>query len=115
MHDSTQESIFYLLHERDSRLMDATVIITLPLFIVMILSHSAWNTAKFIKGAQNKLKRAHNRNARDRYYKAVDHIMIHMLSAMTGKAWKLVCPYHGPFCVLSTTLELFISGYPVAV
>ena len=81
----------------------------------MILSHSAWNILKFVKGAQDKLKIAHNRNARDRYYKVVDHIIIHMLSVMTGKAWKLVCPYHGPFYVLFTTTELFSSGYSVAV
>ena len=29
--------------------------------------------------------------------------MIHMPSAMTGKAWKLARPYHGPFRVLSAT------------
>ena len=29
--------------------------------------------------------------------------MIHMPSAVTGKAWKLARPYHGPFRVLNVT------------
>ena len=63
---------------------------------------------KICQRSTGQPKRAHNRNARDRYYKVVDHTIIHMLSAMTGKAWNMVCPYHGPFYVLSTTLELYL-------
>ena len=40
--------------------------------------------------------------------------MVYMPSALTGKAWKLARPYHGPYRVVSVTVEARLIDTPDA-
>ena len=68
--------------------------------------NTAWNLAKeYIKGAQDRQKRSYDKDAKDHQFRVGDRVMIHMPSVVSGKAWKLARPYHGPYRVLSVTIE----------
>ena len=96
VHDSTQESPFYMLHGRDPRLPNAGILSQIPSPYLLDSDDykeelttsltTAWAAAKeCIKGAQDRQKRAYDKKAKDHHYKVGDRIMIHMPSAMTGK------------------------------
>ena len=42
-------------------------------------------------------------HARQHQFKTGDRVIIYMPSAVTGEAWKLATPYHGPYRVVSVT------------
>ena len=97
VHDSTKESPFYLLYGRDARIPNDQVLSQLlsPYKVdvenyreelVDCLS-TAWRLAKdSIKGAQDRQKKSYDKKAKEHKFKVGDRVMIHMPSAVTGKA-----------------------------
>ena len=65
---------------------------------------SAWLLAREkIQIAQASKKTQHDKRAKEHQFRVGDRVVIHMPSAVTGKAWKLARPFHGPYRVLSVT------------
>ena len=61
---------------------------------------NSWKLAKEnVTVAQSRQKKQHDKHARQHQFKTGDRFMIYMPSVVTGKAWKLARPYHGPYRV----------------
>ena len=114
VHESTEESPFHLLYGRDPRLPSEAIlnqpsspyVVDSSDYRVELTSSlsSAWLLARErIKIAQSNQKKQHDKRAKEHRFQVSDRVMIHMPSAVTGKAWKLARPFHGPYRVLSVT------------
>ena len=114
VHESTKESPFHLLYGRDPWLPSETTlnqpsspyVVDSSDYRVELTSSlsSAWLLAREkIKIAQASRKKQHDKRAKEHQFRVGDRVMIHMPSAVTGKAWKLARPFHGPYRVLSVT------------
>ena len=99
---------FYLLYGRDARLPSQSVLNQQPSpYAVDVTDYktefvsnltNSWKLAKEnITVSQSRQKKQHDKHARQHQFKTGDRIMIYMPSAVTGKAWKLARPYHGPY------------------
>lgn len=114
MHDSTKESPFFLLYGRDPRIPSESVLNQqVSKYVVdnqdyrhdLVDSfNTAWTLAReHIKGAQERQKCSYDKKAKEHQFKPGDRVMIHMPGTVSGKAWKLARPYHGPYRVISVT------------
>ena len=114
MQESTQESPFYLLYGRDSRIPTETGLsMPTPMYeldtedyrteLVLKLSN-AWSVAKEkIERAQDTQKSQYDKHTRRTEVQVGDRVMVFMPSKVQGKNRKLARPYHGPYRVLKVT------------
>ena len=59
--------------------------------------------ASYYRRFVDVLSISYDRKAKEHKFKVGDRVMIHMPSAVTGKAWKLAITFHGPYRVLDVT------------
>ena len=114
MQESTQESPFYLLYGRDSRIPTETRLsMPTPTYeldtedywteLVLKLSN-AWSIAKEkVERAQDTQKSQYDKHTRRTEVQVGDRVMVFMPSRVQGKDRKLARPYHGPYSVLKVT------------
>ena len=128
VHESTKESPFYLLYGRDPRLPSEAIlnqpsspyIVDSSDYSVELTSSlsSAWALAREkIQIAQFNQKKQYDKRAKEHRFQVGDRVMIHMPSTVTGKAWKLAHPFHGPYRVLNVTptnVEAWLVDQPDA-
>ena len=52
---------------------------------------------------RERQKYSYDKRTKEHQFKPGDRLMIHMPGTVSGKAWKLARPYHGPYRVISGT------------
>ena len=108
---STAESPFFLLYGRDPRL-PIELALSPPAECYhthlddyksrMIQAMSqAWTQAKKMIGkAQQRQKTQHDRSSKNANFQVGDRVFVFMPGMKTGPAYKLACPYKGPYRVI---------------
>ena len=112
--NSTQESPFYLLYDRDPKLpTDAAMCTPVNGMYVEIDDYKseftvglteAWKLAReHVLKAQRHQKKFHDRHSRMTSCRVGDRVFVLMPAAKAGKAHKFARPFHGPYRVLEVT------------
>ena len=115
VHESTQESPFFLLYGRDARTPTATALTQCRTPYQVDISDyrsemvanlsDAWAVAhSHIDKAQCQQKRQYDKKCRENVsWKIGDRAMVHMPGTVKGKAWKFARAFYGPYRVVALT------------
>ena len=114
--DSTKKSPFFLLYGRDPHIPSESVLncpstpymVDIDDYKSELTSNlsDAWAmaTANFnIKEAQAHQKHHYDKKSKASKLSVGDGVMVYMLHAVSGKAWKLARPFYGPYRIVSLT------------
>lgn len=117
---STAESPFFLLYGRDPRL-PTELILSTPVErehmrlddyksqMAQVMSEAWTQAKKLIVKAQKKQKTQHDKTSKNVNFQVGDRVFVFMPGMKSGPAYKLACPYRGPYRIV----ELYPNGAEV--
>ena len=124
VHESTQESPFFLLYGRDARTPTETALtqcrtpyqVDLSDYRAEMVANlsDAWALAhSHIEESQSQQKRQYDKKSDEKArWRIGDRVMVHMPGTVKGKAWKLARAFYGPYRVISLTSEVRLVDKP---